>query len=388
MAKVSALLSMGFRPFFILAALMAVLNPSIWIAHYLGHISLRLPTSVLFWHGHEMLFGFSGALIAGFILTASPNWTRSLPYQGRSLAFLVVLWTIERLSFFMPVTDGLAFFLMNTFFPALTVMLLLKLQNSPKHKYVFIPILLGITLAKLGYSGGHLFPDMGYERTGQQIGIGLVRFILLLMAGRLIPMFMRKKIEGLQVFVPVWLNPLALFPIGILALPFPANTPPSLLTIIYLWAIITGIIRQGMWLPHRAIKIPLLLVLQMGTGFVYVGLILELIGLYYPTISFSQIPMHMLMVGGLGVLGIGMMTRIALGNTGNPVKADKLIVFAYGCVGLGAILRVILPLLWPQGYATGLNLSVAFWAGGFFIFLIKFWKKLTGPRLVSPAAGV
>ena len=91
MINLSAILSISFRPFFILAALIAVINPSLWVLSYLGYLSLPLySVDPLFWHAHEMIFGFTGAIIAGFILTASANWTSSVPYQGNPLLFLVI----------------------------------------------------------------------------------------------------------------------------------------------------------------------------------------------------------------------------------------------------------------------------------------------------------
>jgi uncharacterized protein involved in response to NO len=376
----NALLSIGFRPFFLLAALIAVINPIIWISTYLGHTSLNITTSSAFWHGHEMIFGFSGALIAGFILTASANWTSTLPYQGKPIGILALLWIIERLSFFLPINELIVFILMNLFFPALTFMLFLKLRKFPKQRNMFITILIGITSAKLLYSAGHMFLDSPYEENGRHIAVGLIRFIVLLIAGRVLPFFMRKKITGLNISVPGWLNPLALAPIALLAIPLPETTPKLLLVIIYLWAIVIGAVRQGMWLPHKSIKVPMLLVLHVGVGFILLGLMQELIGLYHPHINFSQIPLHTMMAGGLGVIGLGIMTRVSLGHTGRVIEADKVISFAYICVALGAFIRITVPLFWPEHYVSSLYYAVVIWTLSFAIFFIKFLGKLTSPR--------
>jgi uncharacterized protein involved in response to NO len=119
-------LSIGFRPFFLLAALIAIINPTIWVSLYTGSSSIFLNVDPLFWHGHEMIFGFSGALIAGFILTASANWTKTTPYQGKALILLITFWLLERISYFFSFNDYLQFILSNTFFP--------KVSNPSREK--------------------------------------------------------------------------------------------------------------------------------------------------------------------------------------------------------------------------------------------------------------
>jgi uncharacterized protein involved in response to NO len=284
------------------------------------------------------------------------------------------------LSFFITINEGVSFVLMNLFFPALTFMLFLKLHNFPKQRNVLITILVGITSAKVMYTAGHMFLESPYEDFARQIAVGLIRFIILLIAGRVLPFFMKKKIKGLQVSVPTWLNPLALAPIAILAFPLPESTPKEFLVFIYLWAIAIGAVRQGMRLPHKSIKVPILLVLHIGVGFILLGLMQELIALYHPQMNFSQIPLHTLMVGGLGVVGLGIMTRVSLGYTGRNIEADKAISFAYLCVVLGALIRISIPFFWPEHYVTSLYFAVIIWTLGFLIFLVKFWTMLMTPR--------
>ncbi|MBT7670543.1 MAG: NnrS family protein, partial [Bdellovibrionales bacterium] len=331
--------------------------------------------SSTFWHGHEMIFGFSGALLAGFLLTAAPGWTKSTPYQGRWLALLIALWSMERLSFVIPINRELTLILMNLFFPALAIMLYLTLQKFPKHKYVFIPIFLGIIAAKLFYTFGHIYQNSNYQLYGQQMAVGLIRFILLLMAGRQIPLFMRKKFNGIKISIPTWLNSLTLAPIIILAFLPSEITPKAALAGIYLCAIMMGVVRQAKWLPHRSIKTPIIAILHTGAAFIYLGLILELLALYYPQISLSKVPMHALMAGGLATLAIGIMTRISLGHTGSVVKADRLIILAYLAIILGALLRITTPIFLLELYIPSLYLSTLLWALGFLFFLLKFTRK-------------
>lgn len=377
----SALFSISFRPFFILAALIAAINPLIWILNYLGQITVSISNvSPLFWHGHEMIFGFSGALIGGFILTASANWTGSVPYQGKSLALLAILWSVERFSYFLPINSYLFFILMNLFFPALLIMLLRKLWKFPKQRNVFIPILLGITLGKLLHSWGNLFSIEVLEYSGKQVAIGLVRLIILLIAGRVIPFFTRKRISGVQIDLPQWINPIALLPIVLLVYPWPESTPKFILGFLFIYAFIANTMRQFMWKPFVTFKVPILYVLHIGIAFINLELLLEFLGLIYDQVNFSYAAIHLLLAGGLGVVGLGIMTRVTLGHTGRLIVADKWTRLSYGLVILGALVRVIIPILFQEHYVSSLYCAVVLWSLGFFIFFLKYLKFLLNPR--------
>jgi uncharacterized protein involved in response to NO len=381
MNKFNSVFSISFRPFFVLAALIAFINPIIWIMSYLDGLSLSLnAVSPLFWHGHEMIFGFSGALIAGFILTASANWTSTAPYQGRPLIMLSGLWILERVSYFLPINNHIQFIVMNLFFPALVIMLFIKLKNFKKQRNVFIPILFGITLAKLLHSYGYIYSFESIETSGKEVAIGLVRLIVLLIAGRVIPFFTRKKIEGVQIDLPSWINPVALLPIILLTFPWPEATPKIILMLIYIFAILGNTLRQSLWKPLKSIKVPILFILHIGVFFVNLGLVLEFLSLFIDQLNYSQATLHMFVAGGLGVVGIGIMTRVTLGHTGRVIKADKWTVFAYLCIIIGSILRVFVPILMPELYVRSLHMTAGFWSLGFFIFMARYLKVLILPR--------
>lgn len=381
MSKMSPLLSISFRPFFILAALIATINPILWVFNYLEHLSLPLAVvDPLFWHGHEMTFGFTGALIAGFILTASANWTNSEPYQGKALLFLILLWIIERFSYFLPLDESFLFILMNLFFPALSFMLLRKLWHFPKQKYVFMPILLGLTIGKLLHSYGSLYSLDYLEISGREVAVGLIRLIILLIAGRVIPFFTRKKIEGVEIELPKWINPISLFPVVLLVFPWPENTPKTLLAVILAVAIIANISRQLMWKPLVTFKVPILYILHIGIAFINLELILELVGLFDDEVHFTQAALHLLLAGGLGVIGIGIMTRVSLGHTGRVIKADLWTKIAYLLIIIGSITRVIVPIYFSDYYVKSLHIASGMWTLGFLIFLLRYFRILIAPR--------
>ncbi|MDA8793395.1 NnrS family protein [Bacteriovoracaceae bacterium] len=377
----SPLLSISFRPFFILAASIAAINPVLWVFNYLGQLSLPLPVvDPLFWHAHEMIFGFTGALIAGFILTASANWTNSEPYQGKALLILILSWIIERCSYFLPLNEKYLFVLMNLFFPILWFMLLRKLWRFPKQKYVFLPILLGITIGKLFHSYGSLYSIDSFEFSGREVAVGLIRFIVLLIAGRVIPFFTIKKIKGVKIDLPRWINPISLLAILTLAFPWPESTSKFVLVSILSVAIIANISRQIMWKPLSTLKIPILFILHIGIAFINLELILKVIGIFDDQVHYTQAALHMLLAGGVGVVGIGIMTRVSLGHTGRVIMTDLWTKIAFISIISGSILRVLVPIYYSDYFVQSLYIASCMWTIGFLIFLFRYFGILISPR--------
>lgn len=381
MNKTPAIWSIGFRPFFLNVALIAIFNPIIWVLYYSGSLKLDLHNvSPLFWHGHEMLFGFTGAMIAGFLLTASANWTNSKPYSGFALFFLVFVWFVERLSYFLPLDKVVLFGLSNIFFPVLTFMLLLKLIKHPKHKYIFIPILLSLTTASLLHTWGHLFSKASLEVFGIGLATGTIRFIVLLIAGRVIPFFTFKKI-GTKIEVPKLLNAVSLVSVVFLIIPLSQVAGGGyLLTPLLLIAFISNVLRQIYWRPQKTIRIPILVILHFGIAFINLNLLFEFLQIYFPQFGTFHAPLHLLMAAGVGTVGVGIMSRVSLGHTGRVIKADRWICLAYIIVILGGLVRAFGPNFFTTLYMSSLVLSATLWSGGFGIFLLRFWSILVTPR--------
>ncbi|EPZ49276.1 NnrS protein [Bacteriovorax sp. BAL6_X] len=376
-----ALFSIGFRPFFIMAGLIAALNPIIWVLTYMGHFEVPvINLSSLFWHSHEMLFGFTGALIAGFLLTASANWTGSKPYQGRPLVILVILWLIERLSYFFPLPEVVLLISLNLFFPAVLLMLFKKLQNFPKQKYVFIPMLFGFTISSFLHTWGSLYSEEAFADYGRDIAIGLIRFIILLIAGRVIPFFTRAKIPDVKIDIPNWLNLLSLGSVLLLSFFWDSMNPSVAYISILIIAITSNLFRQSLWRPLTTTSIPILFILHVGIGFINLELILRLVGVFYVRVNQTNAALHMLLAGGLAVVAIGIMTRVSLGHTGRNIIADSWTKVSYLFIIAGALVRSITPMIASQYYLVSLYFAVALWCSGFFIFVLKYFVILTSKR--------
>lgn len=380
MYKSPAILSVSFRPFFILVALIAVFNPVFWVLFYSGKIQFTLHNvSPLFWHGHEMIFGFSGAMIAGFILTASAHWTNSKPYSGMALFGLLSIWLIERLSFFLPIEKDILFGLSNLFLPVLALMVLAKLYGFAKQKYVFVPILLVLTSAKLFHSWGYLFGSDSLELLGKELATGVLRLIVLLIAGRVIPFFTSKKLD-LKIVVPPWLNLLSLLSVALLIIPWEQVLSNWIAVPILALAIFSNILRQVKWRPEKTIRVPILFILHIGIAFISLNLISELLAIYFPMVGMAHVPLHILMAAGVGTVGIGIMSRVSLGHTGRVIVADRWVCLAYLLIVLGGLLRAGGPILFSSFYLNSLIMSAALWSGGFLIFLLRFFTILVTPR--------
>lgn len=374
MFKDHPVLSVSFRPFFLLAALIATINPTLWASIYLGRFDLALNSDPLYWHGHEMLFGFTSALIAGFLFTASAHWTNTEPYRGKSLLLLVTLWIIERMSFFLPIPKEVYFLSSNIFLPTVLAFAVYKLKNHKKQLIPFSVILTGITLSKIIYSFGNTYKFYDWESFGKMMGVGILRILIFLIAGRVLPFFTMKKIGHVQIDVPKSIQILSIASLVPLVL---ENCPP----IFYLLAFIFNISRQFFWRPWLSLKIPILFVLNLGVFLINLELFIEWFNSFNDFFSFSQAGLHLFLAGGLGVVAIGIMTRVSLGHTGRNIHANNWTLVAYSFILIGAMIRFVVPVLFPEKFLASIHFASGFWTSGFLIFLIVYGKILWSKRV-------
>jgi len=379
MSSLKSSLSIGFRPFFLLACFMAVINPTLWVSVFSGHSEFSPYGGPAFWHGHEMIFGFTSALIAGFLLTASSNWTGTKPYSGLTLAFLILTWLLERLSFFISSSDSQFLTLSNSFYPILIILLAIRLKTHKKQLFVFIPILLALACTKALHSFGSIMGDDFYQSIGLDSGVALLRLLVFLIAGRVLPFFTRKRLGLESLEVPPLIHISALAPLFLLAIPN-INFFKELFAVLLIIAAMTNLNRLRLLFRTACLRVPMLLVLHIGLLFMILALILEAFSIYYPSLNENREVLHATMAGGMGVIAIGIMTRVSLGHTGRAIKAGITIQMAYLCIFLGAIFRVLIPILFPSYYESSLHYASGFWTLGFLIFIIIFLKPLTTPR--------
>lgn len=386
--ETSPLWSKGFRPFFILAALQALVFMPIWLAAFVGRIDVGAYWSGPVWHGHEMIFGFTIAVIAGFLLTAVGNWTRRETAIGGALALLAGLWVAGRvvvaLSAYLP---GLAVMLVDlAFIPALAVAIgrpIVETQN--KRNYGFLVILAAFFVANLGMhmSATGLLdtwtPGADLSRYALMASVDLTLLITLIVTGRIVPLFTRNATGNASIEHDKVADRLALVGMVALALLTALNVESNVVGIV---AILTGAMvlwRMRKWGTLGTLKVPILWVLHLGHAWIGVGLLLRGVAEFTPAIA-ATFATHVLTIGGIGTLIIGMMTRVARGHTGRSLEVSRAIVFAYVLITLAVLARGLLPVFLPAHAWTAYLVSGIAWCLTFGIYLWKYVPILVAPR--------
>ena len=373
------LLRLGFRPFYLGAALFGMLAVPLWIAALLGTVTLPLGVSPLLWHAHEMLFGFAVAVIVGFLLTAGRAWTGLATPRGGVLAALALLWLTARLAAFVaPFAVYAALdLLLLPLVAAVLVRVLLRAGNRRNLPLGAILVLLaGVNLcfhlAVLGLL------DIAPVRA-LHAGLALIVMIECVMAGRVIPAFTMSALPGLKLRTPRALDPFTLLATALALALWVLLSPHAVTAAAFGLAAVLHAARLWSWQPWRVRARPILWVLHLAYAWIPIGFLL---------LAWAQVGavtasagIHALAVGATGGLIIGMLTRTARGHTGRALRASGLEVAAYLLVTSAAVARVALPLVAPQHLVTWLVAAAAAWAAAFGIYLLVFAPWLVSRRL-------
>jgi uncharacterized protein involved in response to NO len=384
MAASPPILRGGFRPFFLVGALWAVIALALWLFALLGGLALPSAFDPLAWHRHEMLFGFVGAMVAGFLLTAIPNWTGRLPIAGWPLATLVGLWLAGRLAVLWSGAIGLGaaalldvgFYAVMAFVGAREI-LAAKNRNLP---LVAMILLFGAANATDYAAVSGLLAD---GEAGFRAGIALVTVMISVIGGRIIPSFTRNWLakQRLEQGLPGQPNrfDLAVIVFTALALLGWVLAPGAALTGAALLAAgALQLVRLARWGGWRTVSDPLLLVLHVGYLWVPAGLALLGWSVLDPAIPRTA-AVHALTAGAMATMILAVTTRATLGHTGRELRAGPATTASYVLVTLGALLRLAASLGWV-GYQAGLELAGALWAGAFVLFLAAYGPILFAPR--------
>ena len=386
MAASPAFLRGGFRPFFFGGALWAVAALVLWLCALAGAIELPSRFDPFAWHRHEMLFGFIGAVISGFLLTAIPNWTGRLPIAGPPLAALFVLWVAARAAVLFSAATGpvLAAALDVGFFITLAALaarevLAAKNRNLP---IVLLVLLFGAANAADHAAAAGWLADDGLGVRG---AISLVVLMISLIGGRIVPSFTRNWLvkHGVKDRLPGQPGRFDFATIAVTALALLAWI--AALSSRAAGAMLVGAgllqaVRLARWGGLRAWRDPLVLILHVGYFWVPTGLLLlgaSLLGALIPTSA----AIHALTAGAMATMILAVMTRATLGHTGRELKADGPTVLVYILITAGALLRVAAP-FGLIDYTLGMRVSALAWGGAFLGFLIVY-----GPMLFCPTRG-
>ena len=389
MAAAHPFLRGGFRPFFFGGAAWGLIALLLWLFSLAGQITLPTAFDPIAWHRHEMLFGFVGAVIAGFLLTAIPNWTGRLPIAGKPLLALFALWLGARVALLFSGFIGLslAAFLDVGFFATLAIVgarevLAAKNRNVP---VVGMVLLFGLADA-LDYAGalGAIDADLGW-----QFATALIILLISLIGGRITPSFTRNWMakQGITRRLPTQPGRFDLATIAATAIALLAwiMSPPGIIAGgLLLAAALLQAVRLARWGGMRTVSDPLVLILHVGYAWIPAGLFLlglSTCGLPIP----RSAAIHALTAGAMTTMILAVMTRATLGHAGRDLRANRPTVALYGLVTLGALVRVAAS-LGLGDYQLTLDIAGTAWATALLVFLITYGPILWRPRL-GEAAG-
>lgn len=380
--RIAVLFALGFRPFFLLAGAFALLSIAIWVPTFINGVTLTTYYGQIGWHSHEMIFGYSGAVVAGFLLTAVRNWTDRATPAGGPLAVMTTLWLLGRiLPFFPALLPGWLIALVDLgFFPTLALVIGIPLVRSGgKRNLIFLPLLTAFVGANLLVHLELLGFAENIARRGIFLGLDLIILLIVIMGGRVIPFFTERALQGVSPKRHPVIEQLA--PLSVVAfMVIELIAPDSRATGIFaaLAAIANGIRLCG-WYTNRFWAVPLLWVLHLGYGWVVVGYVMKALAAF--GFIAPQFTVHAFTVGAIGVLTLGMMARVSLGHTGRPLKTAAATAVAFALINLAALLRGVLPVFLPQMLLDFVVFSGAFWISAFLIFIVIYVPILTAPRI-------
>ena len=368
-----ALFEYGFRPFFLLAGLHGALIVPLWIAMVLGWLELPVEMPVS-WHAHQMAYGFAAAGLAGFLLTAVPNWTGTPSLRGAALAGLAALWLAGRIAMTLPdlVTPLQGAVVDLAFIPTLVFAIFgpLAAAGTARNLVLLIPLALfwvGDCLMQAEFVG--IARDTA--GVGARIGIDVLLLMITIIGGRIVPAFTTNALRASGEKIAAYSAPLldrAAIAAMVLLVFVEAATETSVATgLVAAAAAVLNALRLAGWGGERTLHSPILWVLHLGYAWLVVGLALKAaaaLGDFVPDAA----ALHALTVGAIATMLLAVMSRVALGHTGRPLRVHPAIAAAYVLVSVAALLRIAATLA-PQLYLGLLAASGIAWTLAFLLFL-------------------
>ncbi len=378
-----AILSYGFRPFFLAAGMEAILAMGLWIAALSGAVAVGGSPGPLAWHAHEMLFGYATAALAGFLLTAVPNWTGRLPVSGLPLLALFLLWLAGRIVMAAPDLLGVpvSAAVDAAFLPALAFVA--GREVIAGRNWRNLKVVLGLAALFVANGAFHVSMATGFD-PGYAIrgAVSVYAMLIALVGGRIVPSFTRNVIArsgGTRLPAPFdRFDRLAVAALAVALaawVAFPAEWPTAVLAAA---AALIQAVRLARWQGGQVLHEPLLAMLHAGYAFLPLGLAAVAAAALGWLSAASAL--HVLTVGAIGGMTLAVMTRASLGHTGRQTTASKVTAISYLALLVAAVTRPFAELL-PQHYHLLLEVSGTAWLLAFALFLLEY-----GPMLLSPRA--
>lgn len=376
----------AFRPFFLAAALHALLVVPWWVLIWSGVLAGPTWLAPMYWHGHEMVFGFTAAAIAGFLLTAAPVWSGGAALRGKPLATLVCLWLLGRLALTMPgmLPPWLIATIDLAFLPGVALATSRTLWGSGQRRnHAIVGIVLVLAAANAAMHAEAVGLAAGIAGLALRFAVDGVLVLILVVAGRITPVFTQNafRLRGIErdVRVRPWLDALAIGTAGALALTPLVLGRSALTGLLAMAAGLAVALRLVGWQSWHVRADPLLWSLHAGSLWLAVGFLLVAasdLGLGVPPTA----GLHALTAGAIGASILAVMTRVGLGHTGRALETLPGIAGAYALVNGGAAARVAAACVTGPAHLPLLFVSGLAWAAAFAIFLFRYAPILTAPR--------
>ena len=377
-------LALGFRPFYLLATIFAVFAVPVWIMSFLGGVPAGAYLPSLTWHSHEMIFGFTSAVVGGFLLTAVRNWTGLPTPTGAPLAGLVTLWLLARILMLTGPPNAAAL-VDILFLPTLGIVVAIPIWRSRNVRNVkILVVLVVLALANVAYhlASLNLFP-VGVARVSMMAALDAMAILIAIVGGRVIPAFIGNAVAQSN---PQHKTSVEVVSVGALVMILVAGVlnlwvpvPGNAWLIIFTVAAVGQGIRLLLWQPLRARNNPLLWMLPVAYAWLPITLALRVLSLF--DIVPVSAAIHALTVGAIASLMVAMMMRSALGHTGRPLVAGRAEIVAFVLLQLAAIIRVLASSVASGFYREAMIVSVVLWTSAFAVFLFRYWAILTRPRI-------
>lgn len=385
-----AILSYGFRPFFLLGAAYAGLIILAWLPLLDGTVRTGSAFAPIDWHVHETLFGYVAAIVAGFLLTAIPNWTGRLPVRGLPLLGLLLLWLAGRIAILLSAHLGwvVAAIIDCLFLAAIAAAAANEIIAGRNWRNLRVLVL--VTVLLLANIVFHVEAGLrGTSDYGRRLAIAAVLSLILVIGGRIIPSFTRNwLVRANPGRLPVPFNrfDVATILLSVVALLAWTLAPEGRAAgFLLIAAAALNLVRLARWSGDRTGRDALVLILHVAYLFVPAGLLLAGLAAFDPLRFPPAAAVHALGVGAIGAMTLAVMTRAALGHTGRELRADGATCLIYAAIVLAALSRIALAFMPAQ---TGLlHLSAALWSLAFLGYCVRYGGMLLRPRLQPRAPG-
>ncbi|RKF20097.1 NnrS family protein [Alginatibacterium sediminis] len=379
-----ALFELAFRPFFLSASLFSIVALLAWAAFWNGSAALNVYGGVMWWHIHEMLFGFAATIVVGFLLTAVQNWTGVRSINGRGLMLLFGVWLLARIAMFFP--SSLApwsIALLDMLFLPIAMGCLAHNIISAKlwRNAMFIVILFLMTLANAAMHYSVLFEQALLMSKAANGMVLLITLVMCIMGGRVFPMFTANGTSTPRTPALPWLEKLCIVSTVlavILSFQF-QSIPQHLVATVFIVSGFANGVRALRWKIWVALKTPLVWSLHLSYWAVAIGLVMYGVALVSGSVSQSQ-AVHMLTVGGMGAMILSMISRVSLGHTGRIIVVGKVMTTAFSLMLLALLVRVF-GAHFPMNTIDIITLSSLLWVFAYSCFVALYTPILIRARV-------